>query len=68
VFPNPAKNLITIEANQSITQIKVYNLQGQEIKTSFENKVHMEEIPNGIYFLKIVFENNTYTTKKITKE
>lgn len=68
VFPNPAKNLIVIVANQSIAQVKIFNLQGQEIKTSFENKLNIEEIPNGNYFLKVVFENNTYATQKILKE
>lgn len=53
VYPNPTNGLVHIEIpNQVIQNIKVYDLQGQLIKESIENRFNISDFPEGIYFIK----------------
>ncbi|QBN17437.1 chondroitinase-B domain-containing protein [Flavobacterium nackdongense] len=70
IFPNPAKNAITIEAFEGIEgldSVAIYNLNGQKIKmgTEFQKQnstiqFDVSDLNNGIYFIKV-------TSKELTK-
>jgi len=77
-YPNPVKNVITINFNNNINynslEIIVYNIVGQTKKISDysfieDNKVQINtsNLNKGIYFLKIIFDNDSFITKKIIK-
>jgi len=73
VFPNPAKDNLTINSAVTINQLEIYNLQGQllfSLKNKQENKqiiLPIETLSNGFYFLKINTDNG-FVSKKITIE
>ena len=57
VYPVPATNEINVEFNSSKkTDYKIYNVFGQQLKngiiTAYE-KINIESLPHGIYYLKV---------------
>ncbi len=79
VFPNPAKNIITIEfsgmPNHATFQAEVMSVQGisylkQEIYISdntYSTTIDLSSLPEGIYFIRLVDENEHALYKKIIK-
>jgi photosystem II stability/assembly factor-like uncharacterized protein len=73
IYPNPAKDKITIETNQILDQgkLSVTNIHGQEILTQkikgINAEVSISNLPGGIYFVKIS-DDNTIFTGKFVKE
>lgn len=75
VYPNPTSSLINISINnqQGISnyQIMLYDLTGKLlIKEHFTkdlNSIDISSVPNGMYFLSII-ENDNRTVKKIIKQ
>lgn len=71
VYPNPSKGNITIEISKSNfntdNQIFIYNSVGRMIKqiSSFENIINLNLtiFSKGIYFVRVVNNENTYTKK-----
>jgi hypothetical protein len=78
IYPNPAKNAITIETSKEsvgLVEVAIYNLNGQLIKsdvdfqkqvnTSRNNQYDVSDLNNGIYIVKVVSENASKTMKLI---
>lgn len=73
IFPNPTKDLITIDVKSDtikIEEIIILDYQGKQIlkmEVNF-NKIIISKLAKGVYFLKLKSENNLSITKKIIKE
>ncbi|ANW97146.1 hypothetical protein AXE80_12995 [Wenyingzhuangia fucanilytica] len=68
VYPIPAQNEITINSPKNIQGVSIYNVYGQLIHQQgkiINNKIDLTNIGNGIYFLKIDFDDKTFTSQKI---
>ena len=73
VYPNPCiDGKVTIEFNnQEITEIRLTNIAGKEVflkRFQFaENKkqIQLNEIPNGIYILRIITSDQKLVVKKL---
>lgn len=69
IFPNPANNVLNINANSNINRVEVYNMMGQMVGSYNVNDVNTQisttALANGVYTVKIATENGT-TTKKFT--
>jgi D-alanyl-D-alanine carboxypeptidase len=66
LYPNPTNGLVRIEIpNQTIQNIKVYDLQGQLIKETIENQFDLSNLSNGTYFIKAKTKQATYDYKLI---
>jgi CubicO group peptidase (beta-lactamase class C family) len=72
VFPNPASNVLRIEAEHLIETITGRNAQGQEVfvlhPASRSAELHVEDLPAGIYFLSAVFSNGSRWSGQLVKE
>ncbi len=68
-YPNPTKGILNIASQSLITSIELFDVQGKKIKTIFSktNMLNMNDVTEGIYFLKINTDNGTLI-KKIIKE
>ena len=69
-FPNPINTYLNFECYKKIKYIYVLNSLGQtlkEIKVLSET-IDLKSFENGIYFLKIVDNNNSVITKRIIVE
>jgi len=70
VYPNPSSNLFTLDCNsQSIDDIKIYNLQGQEMPFVFDKIQQTIQVsyPKGIYLIKLKINDKTQTMKIIVR-
>ena len=69
IYPNPANNVLNINATCNINRIEVYNVMGQMVGMYEANDVNAQinttAFANGVYTVKIATENGT-TTKKFT--
>lgn len=70
-FPNPVVNTLTVEAKNSISNISVINIVGQEVMrlapNTVKSTVDMNGLNNGIYFVKVSI-GSAVKTFKIIKE
>ena len=66
IYPNPAKDLLTIKA-ENITNVMIYNSIGQKVyeKTadSSEVSINLGGFDSGIYLVKIVADGNEIIRK-----
>jgi len=72
LYPNPAKNCFFISnKNLDINSISIIDINGRKIKTIIPTKkiacISCNEIPSGIYFVKLFSNNLVYTKKLIIK-
>ena len=69
LYPNPTTGFVNITSNLSFDKIEVYTNLGQLI-TSFsgKNKINISNLSQGIYFVKIIDQENNFTVKRIIKD
>ena len=67
VYPNPAKNRITVLTPYEFKNYKInlQNMWGQTILQTESNVFDVSNIPNGIYFVTIKTEKNLFNKKVI---
>lgn len=67
MFPNPVKNLLHLSAGEKIEKVEFFTSNGLLIMTSTEanNPIDMENIPAGMYFLKVYMANDITEMKVI---
>jgi hypothetical protein len=68
VFPNPAKNTLNLSSPiKAITKVEVFSVIGKKVLTVKNNleKINIEELSSGMYFIKISSDDANYTTKFI---
>lgn len=56
VYPNPAKDVLNIQADFKISEIIIYDLNGRIIKRITKTntrKIDIDDLPNGTYIIKI---------------
>jgi len=70
MYPNPVDNVLNINTNEEIIQIRVYNQLGQLLKDEkplqSNFSIDFSNLTTGIYLLKIKAENKM-TTKQVIK-
>lgn len=70
IFPNPAKDMLTIKSGESLKNVQygIYDLLGKTIKKGYlplSGKLDINEIPKGIFILKVEKLKRTYHQKFI---
>jgi hypothetical protein len=74
IYPNPTKDVITVKFGSNIAKsnFELFDLQGKiVISVSIDetnNTIHLNQLPNGIYFYKISADGKSLQTGKISKE
>lgn len=69
IYPNPAKDILTIEA-EDITSISLLNMLGKKVyeskADSYEiHTIRTQNIPDGMYILKLEMSDGSISTSKI---
>jgi len=69
VYPNPVSNKLYIQKDVSVVAASLYDINGKKIKSldGQKNEYDLSFLKNGIYFIKIITENNLFCTKSIIK-
>ncbi|WET01866.1 ELWxxDGT repeat protein [Flavobacterium sp. YJ01] len=72
VYPNPANKFVTIESkNSNITKFELYNMLGQKIDEQMSKdsnqkiKYDLNNLVNGIYFIKATLSNGKIDNVKL---
>ena len=66
IYPNPVTNIFSINTNEKIISIEVYNALGQKILSLKNEKTHnTERLEKGVYFVKVKTDKNEYVEKII---
>jgi endoglucanase Acf2 len=69
-YPNPVTDVLYINSNTiHLTKVEIFSLLGKKVKevTTDFNAVPLNELSNGIYFIK-AYSKNIQITKKIVKK
>ena len=66
LYPNPASNSFTVESQ--VKEIRVFNAVGQLMHQGTRNVVDVSTWPDGMYFVRVVDENDAVSTVKFIKE
>ncbi|MBI5914589.1 MAG: T9SS type A sorting domain-containing protein [Bacteroidetes bacterium] len=72
IYPNPATNYISVNKDENVREIAVFNLVGRKLKTfqRIEKDEHYDvsDLPNGMYLVQIIDNSNKIvTTQRISK-
>lgn len=71
LYPNPSEDKISLNANQMIEKVQIFNLQGQLLFTTHPHTTHavypIKELPRGLYFIKVLLANQSTWHCKFTK-
>jgi hypothetical protein len=72
LFPNPIVNgeVLTIVAEKDIESLEILNIVGQKMITqnveqTSNTRLNIGGLKEGIYFIKILFVDNTSSTKRL---
>ena len=72
LYPNPAKDLITIQTNssQEIKTVSIVDMQGRTVFTSNQNieSISVSNLQQGMYFMTLETSNGASATKKFIKQ
>jgi len=67
--PNPVNNVLTLNAQNNIDDVKVYNMLGQEVMRSqpqaFDSQLDMSKLQSGAYFVQVTIGTTTQTVRII---
>ncbi|MFL3662628.1 MAG: SBBP repeat-containing protein [Flavobacteriales bacterium] len=69
IYPNPTSNQLIIDSEQKINEISIIDITGKTLRvyTTSLNSINVSDLPSGIYFIKLITNENTMT-KKLIKE
>ena len=66
LYPNPASHSFTIEGK--VKEVKVFDALGQMVHQGADNTVEVATWRKGVYFVRIVDENDAVATVKFVKQ
>ena len=69
LYPNPVQSVLSVQSQESIKSLQLYDISGKLIFTSEKNvnQIDFSNYTNGIYFLKISTASAS-VVEKILKE
>lgn len=68
LYPNPTNNQVNINTTNSILQVELINLSGQNFKVfTPASSISLEGLPTGLYLLKIITNKGVQTIPIIKK-
>ncbi|MDD4150380.1 MAG: T9SS type A sorting domain-containing protein [Bacteroidales bacterium] len=71
VYPNPASTIVTIEFENSNNEysIEIFDMSGrlvlQKISSDYQNYIDVNNLKNGLYMVRIVYQNRIFQSKLI---
>jgi rhodanese-related sulfurtransferase len=71
LYPNPASSFIAFDNFPwaTVQEVSVINMNGQPVKKEFNfpvaNQINVADLPEGLYFIRTVSDNQTFVNKLI---
>jgi sugar lactone lactonase YvrE len=63
LFPNPTTSTLTIQTEEMIENITIYNLMGAAVQTETKNIFSVAELPAGVYLLRLQTTSGISTSR-----
>jgi hypothetical protein len=67
LYPNPAKEIVSIQSPIKISSVEVYNMVGQQVLKSNTKSINVLELSQGMYYVKVGLENGQTIVKTLMK-
>jgi len=68
IFPNPTSSVVNIKVQESIEQIKIFDVNGQEVFTTMDlNSIELSNLSQGIYVIEVWLTAKSPITRTIIK-
>jgi hypothetical protein len=71
IFPNPVKDVLNVQSQDTISKIAIYNIMGQEVRVLTPNSSNLEVdlsgLDAGVYVIKVL-SNDKEMSKKFIKK
>ena len=72
IYPNPATDYITVNNEDAVKNIVLFNMVGRKMRTFTAEKgerYEVSDLPNGVYVVQLFGKNNkVLTTQRLTKK
>ncbi len=72
IYPNPTTDYITINNEDAVKNIVLFNMVGRKMRTFTAEKgerYEVSDLPNGLYVVQLFGKNNkVLTTQRLTKK
>jgi len=73
IYPNPTSKILFFKTNKEINRVTIYNVIGEEIitnisSTEIHDGVDVSNLPEGLYFIKVIDNLNSITSLKFIKK
>ena len=71
VYPNPTNDIINIETDETLLNYVVYDMNGREIQSGMfgsSNQLNLQNVTNGVYFIKVTTIHNNVATVRVIKK
>lgn len=69
VYPNPAIDFVNVSSKKKVTEIKLIDISGKILKIAKNtNQINVSEYHSAMYFLEIIYGDNTKQVTKIIKK
>ncbi|MEH6764214.1 MAG: T9SS type A sorting domain-containing protein [Aequorivita antarctica] len=65
LFPNPTENILNIQSNNPIENVKIYSLQGILVNEYASNSIDVSQLSSGMYFVEVMADGKSATQKFI---
>jgi hypothetical protein len=67
IYPNPSTDVINIASIYDLT-ISVYNMLGEKLITTQSNRIDISSLPDGVYNIKMEYDNLVINRKVIKQK
>ncbi|MDD5991261.1 MAG: C10 family peptidase [Paludibacteraceae bacterium] len=68
IFPNPARENISIQCGIPIEKVLLYNIQGQSVLETKRSVINISNLPQGIYIVNVILITGEKVQTKIIHE
>jgi len=68
IYPNPTSGFATIESSETVKEVSIYNMIGQQVSKGNSSEINLSNVETGIYLVQILFENGSTATQKLVKK
>lgn len=72
IYPNPSKGSVKLHSNLEMINVNIVNVYGQEVyninQASKQQEIDLNNLPKGVYFVRIGDEDNNILVEKLILE
>lgn len=65
VYPNPAKDQITVKSPEQIISLRLINQLGSTVARTDASSLDVASYPAGVYYLEVIFSTNEVSYQKV---